>query len=79
MMSCEQHDYIEIACMYRYPLQVILKSGDTVQGRALDTRRNSAQQECLLTAKPEQLIPLDHIASIEVLVQNPHFNRVDFS
>ncbi len=78
MMSCEQHDYIEIACMYRYPLKLTLKSGDTVQGRALDTRRNAAQQESMLLAEPDQLIPLDNIASIEVLVQNPHFQKLTF-
>ncbi|HFU74774.1 MAG TPA: transcriptional antiterminator, partial [Arcobacter sp.] len=27
MISCHQYDYIEIACMYHYPVALTLKSG----------------------------------------------------
>ena len=47
MLTCQQYDYIEIACMYRYPTRLHLKNGETVEGTAIDTCRNEQQQECI--------------------------------
>lgn len=30
MLSCEQYDYIEIACMHRYPVLLTLKTGQEI-------------------------------------------------
>lgn len=78
MMSCEQHDYVEIACMYRYLVKLSLKSGAELQGIALDTRRNAQQQECIVIGEQSNLIPLDSISSMAALGQNPHFQLVRF-
>ena len=80
MISCEQYDYVEIACMYNYPIKLILKSGCELKGIAYDTQRNEIREECLkLKAdKTEHLIVLDTISRMEVLVENPHFRAVNF-
>lgn len=80
MMSCDQHDYIEIACTFRYPVRLTLKSGDIVEGKALDTQRNEARQECikLALAGEEILVVLDEITRMEASVDNPHFQTVSF-
>lgn len=80
MMSCDQHDYIEIACTFRYPVRLTLKSGDIIEGKALDTQRNEAQQECikLALAGTESLVVLDEITRMEACADNPHFQVVSF-
>lgn len=79
MMSCDQHDYVEIACLYRYVVKLTLKSGEEVTGIALDTRRNAQRQECIAINNIDNLIALDAVATMEVLVENPHFKLVRFS
>ncbi|GIU30419.1 Rho-binding antiterminator [Shewanella sp. MBTL60-007] len=50
MISCNQYDYIEIACLYRYPVALKLKSGATINGIALDTARDANKRECIKLA-----------------------------
>lgn len=78
MISCQQYDYIEIACMYRYPVKLTLKSGSVIEGNAVDTARNSDYQECIKIKidNEERLIVLDEIAILETTLKNPHFQSV---
>lgn len=34
MLSCDLHDHIEIACMYHFSVELILKSGECIAGVA---------------------------------------------
>lgn len=81
MISCNDYDYIEIACLYRYPVRLTLKSGQTIEGKALDTARNQDKQEAIKLDQNgvEQLVVLDDLSSLEVLVDNPHFNKKSFT
>ncbi len=80
MISCDQHDYIEIVCTYRYPLKLTLKSGEIIQGIAVDTQRNENRDECIKieTEGREQLVILDNIKKLEVTKDNPHLREVVF-
>lgn len=80
MISCNQHDYIEIVCMYHYPIKLTLKSGDIIQGVALDTQRNDHRDECIKIdiEGVVQLVVLEEIKMLEVMVENPHFRFVEF-
>ena len=80
MISCNQHDYIEIVCMYRYPIKLTLKSGDIIQGIAQDTERNDRRDECIkIDIKGiERLVILDEIKTLEVTVDNPHLQKIGF-
>ena len=80
MISCNQHDYIEIVCMYHYPIKLTLKSGDIIEGVAADTQRNEQGVECIkIEIKGiEQLVVLDEIKILEVVVENPHLQKVTF-
>ena len=79
-MPCDQHDYVEIACIYHFPLKLILKSGDELEGLALDTQRNERQQECIkMELKGSvELVLLDSIAQMKALIDNPHFQIICF-
>ena len=80
MMSCDDHDYIEIVCTFRYPIQLTLRSGETLHAVGLTTRYNSEKKECLEIeqAGHRSLIVLDDIAGLNVGVDNPHFQSVTF-
>jgi Rho-binding antiterminator len=80
-MNCDEHDYIEIACTFRMHVRLILKSGELIQGRALDTQRNDAGEECIKLAVggEEVLVIQDRIRRMEALSENPHFQSVGFS
>ncbi|GAB57104.1 Rho-binding antiterminator [Rheinheimera nanhaiensis] len=80
MLKCDLHDYIEIVCLYHYPLKLTLSSGAVFTGTALITRYNDQRQECLVIQQhqAEQLVLLEDIALLEVTVQNPHLQQVRF-
>jgi Rho-binding antiterminator len=81
MISCSDYDYIEIACMYNYPVKLTLKTGEVIQGSAVDTQRNQQREELIKikTANGEALVVLDSILTLQVSIQNPHFQEVSFS
>ncbi|MCS4306084.1 Rho-binding antiterminator [Rheinheimera pacifica] len=80
MLKCDLHDYIEIVCLYHYPLQLTLSSGVVLSGTAETTRYNHQRQECLVIKhnNSEQLVVLDDIALLEVMIANPHLQQVRF-
>jgi len=80
MMTCEQHDYIELACVYLYQVNLTLKNGEQVKGQALDTLYNDEREVCLCLKQDEelQLVVLDQIVSMKACQQNPHFNIISF-
>jgi len=80
VISCSEYDYIEIVCMYRYPIKLTMKSGEVVEGVAVNTKRNNAREECILVSidSGQNLIVLDEIAKLEVCVENPHFEEISF-
>ncbi len=80
MIKCEQYDYIEIVCMHRYPIKLILKSGVEIEGVGVDTKRNDARDECIeMHIDGEiELIVLDSILTLKVQVDNPHFKHFTF-
>lgn len=80
MISCDQHDYIEIVCTFRYPVKLIMKSGVVLEGIALDTQFNNNKEECVLVEIDgyPQLIVLDDLSQLDVLVDNPHFQTISF-
>lgn len=81
MLKCDLHDYIEIVCLYHYPLKLTLSSGAVLNGTAQTTCYNDNRQECLVLKQQnaEQQVVLDDIALLEVTVANPHLQQVRFN
>jgi Rho-binding antiterminator len=80
-MHCDLYDYLEIACMRGYRLDVELHDGGRLQAKALTTRTASTKEEflCLETADGQQEIRLDQLLAITPLDANAQFGRVVFS
>ncbi|MGF1769721.1 Rho-binding antiterminator [Enterovibrio makurazakiensis] len=84
MIKCDDYDYVEIVCLFRYPIKLVLRSGETIEGIAKDTTRNADREECISLdtdrnqQRATELVVLDDVASLEVLVDNPHFKQFSF-
>lgn len=81
MISCDQHDYIEIVCTFQYPIKLTMKSGIVMECVALDTILNENREECIKVnlSGDQLLVVLEDILKLEVCVENPHFKTISFS
>ena len=79
-ISCQLHDYIEIACLYQLKVSIALNKGIISQGSAITTETTPERQELLIlkTNAGIQKINLSDIKSMTAMTENPHFIRVDF-
>lgn len=80
-IACELHDYIEVACMYRYQVRLILKDQSTIEGKAKDIVTGAEKREFLLleTSSGSQQIELITLNKLEVLTPGARFSEVKFS
>lgn len=81
MIRCSDYDYIEIVCMYQYPIKIILKMGGLIEGIALDTTYNTMREECIKISVNgvDTNVVLSDVVALEVCVKNPHFSSVSFA
>lgn len=80
MLSCDQHDYIEIACLYNYSVKLWLNAGVLLECTCLDTLYNDNKKECIkvLVEDKQQVIQLETILKIQAITINPYFETVNF-
>jgi len=80
-ISCDLHDYIEVACMYGYQVRLILKDQSTVEGKAKDILTDAEKREFLLleTSSGSQQVELISLDKMEVLTPDARFSEVVFS
>jgi len=78
VISCELHDFVEVACMYGYQLRLILKDGETVEGRAVDIVSENQQELLVIDNDARQQIDLMTLAKMQVLTPNAKFSEVVF-
>lgn len=78
-ISCELHDFVEVACMYGYQLKLILKNNQIVEGKALDIVTSPKKRECLVIDSDEiQQVELTQLVKMQVLTPNAKFSEVIF-
>lgn len=77
-LACNLYDYLEVACMHGYQLDVELVDGTRLQGRALTTETSASKEEFLLlrTADGEQRLRMDRLLAITPLDAGASFGRV---
>lgn len=80
-LNCDLYDYLEIACMYGYRLQVELVDGPGFMARALDTRTAASKEEFLVlqTEEGRQEVRLDRLLAITPLDPGARFGRVELA
>lgn len=80
IIDCELHDYLEVACMYGYQVQITLKSQQVVQGKAKNIITTPEKREFLIleNAQPPQQIELIELQKLQVLTPNAQFKEIVF-
>jgi Rho-binding antiterminator len=81
VISCELHDFVEVACMYGYRLKLTLKNQQIVEGKAMDIVNSPEKRECLVidqNGDDKQHIDLTELVKMEVLTPNARFKEVVF-
>jgi Rho-binding antiterminator len=80
-VDCNVFDYVEIACMYRYPVRIFFRDGRQLDGTAVDTAVEAGRGEFLvldIDGKSER-VRLDTIATLETRVAGARFSRVNIT
>lgn len=74
-IQCSHYDYIEIACMHHYLLDIKLVSGEVLPNACAETTRTVDHAEFLVITLDgnEQTIRLDKIDTLSVLDKNAEF------
>lgn len=77
-LACDLYDYLEIACLYRYRLEIELLDGTRLQGQALTTETTASKEEFLLLhyADGERRLRLDRLLAITPQDAGASFGRV---
>ena len=81
MISCDKHDFVEIACMYKLEVALEAKTGKVIYGIANDILLNNMREECIKVHKKDNtyaIIALSKILSMRAMVANPHFDIITF-
>ncbi|GAA0836579.1 hypothetical protein GCM10009112_29980 [Marinomonas arenicola] len=80
MITCHEYDYVEIVCLFHYPIRLTMASGGWIEGVALDTARNENRAECIKiqTDNGVQLVVLAALVKLAITIDNPHFTEVSF-
>jgi len=73
-ISCQIHDYIEIACMYGYQVKLKLRNGQVIEGKAMDTHTSPDKREYLVI--DNEKIELIQITKMTILTPNAKFNEI---
>ena len=78
-VSCDLHDYIEIACMYGYRVKLTLKDRQVLDGKAVDILTSTDKREYVVIDNGKrQNIELNQLKKLNVLTPNAQFTEVTF-
>jgi len=78
-ISCELHDYIEIACMYGYRVRLEFKDGQSLEGKAVDVMTTAEKREFLVIDNGQkQQVELNQLSRMTTLTPNASFKDVVF-
>jgi len=80
IIDCHIHDYIEIACLYGFLVELELVDQTSVQGRAKTTETSTDKREWLIlgTEGESEKVDLSTIKTMRAHTQNPHFDKIEF-
>lgn len=78
-ISCDLHDYVEMACLYRYRVRVTQRDGKSLTATAANTRTESGVDYLVLkNGTQASEISMHDIAVLTVLTPNAKFSTIHF-
>ena len=81
LIACHVHDYIEIACLYRFEVELTLTDDRVIVARAETTRSDKNRREYLVVSRLGNLeeIEMSGIIRMRATKPNPHFDEISFA
>lgn len=77
-ISCNLHDYIEIACLYGYQVKLTLKDQQSIEGKAVDIITADKREYMLIDNGEQQRVELAQLVKMQVLTAKAKFSEVFF-
>lgn len=79
-LSCHYQDYLEIACMFSYKVDVLTDDQRSFRGQAIDLSNQNHEEHLHLELPSGQIVklPIHQLMSLQVLSANPRFDKIDF-
>ena len=78
-IDCSLYDYLELACMHRYEINLSLVGGAASSGVATDTETNNGAEFLIIKSDNAiERVRLDLISSLQVVTEPRVFDYVDF-
>ncbi len=76
-ISCDRHDFLEIACLFHYDITIETDDGNEIRGQAITTKTLADKTEWLVFAGEGRAreIRLDQIKAITPLATKAKFKR----
>lgn len=80
-LNCDLHDYLEIACLHHYDLQIEMIDGQGFAAKALTTRTAASKEEFLVLRNDDGQfeVRLDQLLAITPLGPNASFGRIELA
>jgi len=82
ILNCDLHDYLEIACLFKFTVELTVDNNERYIGIPISTRVHSDSAEYLdftLDKSTKKIsIPLLSLQRMTALSYNPHFSSVLF-
>ncbi|MBK8814975.1 MAG: Rho-binding antiterminator [Methylococcaceae bacterium] len=77
-ISCNLHDYLEIACMYHYRVKIELKDNQFLEGKAMDIVTSFGREYLIIENDKKHLIELTSLVKLKPLTVNAKFGEIHF-
>ena len=79
-LKCDLHDYLEIACLYKFKVELTLKDDTKISGIPVTTMTTNKIEYLEINSVGTLLtIPVLELVSMRACIENPHFERVKFT
>ena len=79
-IRCDLHDQLEVACLYRYTVEVATSDGNLLSGTATTTRTDADKSEHLVLTAAGKLqdVPMHEIVHVRVTTPGARFAEIVF-
>jgi Rho-binding antiterminator len=79
-LKCDLHDYLEIACLYKFEVKITLKDGTKILGIPITTNTIHKIEYLEINSDGELItVPVLNLSSMRACKKNPHFVLVEFT
>lgn len=83
ILTCDLHDYLEIAYLFKIKVKLELQNGSFLEGIAVNTKVSKAKIEYLefndINNHKTVFVPLGDLKLMTAIDKNHHFQQIDFT